>query len=141
MGLGVCLGTSAVRIQPKASGSWGLCHLGLCLSWDKVLEFKSFSTSPKAKVIHHFPSFPSGFFLLPPSHFLCSSPLTSSPRFQFLGCFSSCLSNGSSLLIPTLLNAGALSDRMTATLPKNIGGTRDLYLFEEAHSMQIVSGG
>lgn len=40
-----------------------------------------------------------------------------------------------------LLNAGALSDQMTATLSKNIGGTRELYLFEEVHSIQIVSGG
>lgn len=70
------------EVNPKPLGvgdyvTWS----SLSLSWDKVLEFRSFSTSPKAMGIHHFSSFPSWFFLLPPSHFLCSSPLSSSALF------------------------------------------------------------
>lgn len=129
------------EVNPKPLGGGGyVTWSSLSLSWDKVLEFRSFITSPKAMGIHHFSSFPPRFLLLPPSHFLCLSPLSSSALCQFLWCFSSCFSSGSSLLIPTLLNTGVLSDQMTATLSKNIGGTRDLYLFE-VHSIQIVSGG
>lgn len=115
--------TYPISLEVGDSDIWS----SLFLSWDKVLEFRSFSTSPKAKIIiHQFSSFSSLFLLFPPSCFLYSSPLSSFRLFQFLQCFPSCLLSGSSLWYPHCSMQGL----MAATLPKIIAETRNLYLSE-----------